>query len=759
MLVLSLRTCQNARTMTKYMLRRLGVADDPGSRKPTLQGCMEAVLDQSGTLMDDVLGGLKASLLPGKGKHASSQALPHAKATIETLCEQADSVKAVFAKTLRAAIYGGDNQRRGGQPLVRFDDFQFLEEGEIDANIEFALTQQEVMLAVDDVLPTLNALVSGLLGWVTVQPHLNPLKPESFVHALRETIAQHVPDDAARASVMTLAAGKMGVSLRQLYKEVSDWMRSQGVEAAGLPVTTVGGLGGPTKPVENTMSRTMLTLDKLRRLLSGELDPSPVAGGVRDFINTVPASFDALQDMKMVEPMMKRLAARASLSEAASASSGSSLLAAGARALQRERTQSNKLGRQLGEEVVRLMLENLLQDRRLLARVRTNLKALEPVLIKLSQGDARFFTDRQHPARQLLDKLTHRSLAFTSDDEPGFARFQTAFDAAVGVLCNGEGDGASFAQVLHTLESGWTRDEEDQRKRSEEAARALLRTEQRNLLAQRLAVEFNARMEGKRVPDMVVNFLRGPWAQVVSEAQLKYADGSGDASDYQSLADDLIWSVQLKLARRNRTRLVQMVPGMLVKMRQGLHLIAYPEQPIADFFDELITYHEKAFESVRAVPSGTPIDSVVDRVDLADAESSMTPDAFWMAESESTDSGFMQDVGDIPLDFTRADSLPAPIVDASEWSVESLNTGAWVDLALGGLWVRAQLTWASPHRTLFMFISGGGMAHSMSRRTMDRLKGLNLLRLVSDGRIMDNALDAVAQTALRNDANRAMSDD
>jgi Protein of unknown function (DUF1631) len=137
----------------------------------------------------------------------------------------------------------------------------------------------------------------------------------------------------------------------------------------------------------------------------------------------------------------------------------------------------------------------------------------------------------------------------------------------------------------------------------------------------------------------------------------------------------------------------------------------------------------------------------------------MTPDAFWMAESEATDSGFMQDVGDIPLDFTGADSLPAPVVDASEWSVESLNTGAWVDLALGGLWVRAQLTWASPHRTLFMFISGGGMAHSMSRRTMDRLKGLNLLRLVSDGRIMDNALDAVAQTALRNDANRALSDD
>jgi hypothetical protein len=82
-----------------------------------------------------------------------------------------------------------------------------------------------------------------------------------------------------------------------------------------------------------------------------------------------------------------------------------------------------------------------------------------------------------------------------------------------------------------------------------------------------------------------------------------------------------------------------------------------------------------------------------------------------------------------------------------------------VDLALAGNWVRAQLTWASPHRTLFMFISGGGMAHSMSRRTMQRLKGLGLIRLVSDGRVMDNALDAVAQTALRNDASRTATED
>ena len=73
-----------------------------------------------------------------------------------------------------------------------------------------------------------------------------------------------------------------------------------------------------------------------------------------------------------------------------------------------------------------------------------------------------------------------------------------------------------------------------------------------------------------------------------------------------------------------------------------------------------------------------------------------------------------------------------------------------MDLAIEGEWVRAQLTWASPHRTLFMFISAGGMAHSMSRRTMERLRAQALIRLVSDGKVLDQALDAVAQTAISN---------
>ena len=54
----------------------------------------------------------------------------------------------------------------------------------------------------------------------------------------------------------------------------------------------------------------MLTLDKLRRLLTGELDGGAQVG-MKEFLHTVPASMVALEDLRMVEPMMKRLSARA----------------------------------------------------------------------------------------------------------------------------------------------------------------------------------------------------------------------------------------------------------------------------------------------------------------------------------------------------------------------------------------------------------------------------------------------------------------
>ena len=76
--------------------------------------------------------------------------------------------------------------------------------------------------------------------------------------------------------------------------------------------------------------------------------------------------------------------------------------------------------------------------------------------------------------------------------------------------------------------------------------------------------------------------------------------------------------------------------------------------------------------------------------------------------------------------------------------------GAWVDLVADNQWVRAQLTWISPHNTLFMFTSHSGRSHSMTARTLEQLTRQGRFNVISQNGIVNGAFDNVAQTAMRN---------
>jgi len=749
--------------MTRFLNRRIGLSDEQAVARPTLHDCIEAVLSQSESMMDDVIMGLETLVSQTRPKVAQINQRVTSKTAVEQLRHKSSQANVLFSKVLREAIYHTGAQESVRPDIMRFDDFQLLDEAQIDANIEYAMAQQEIALAVDDVLQPLDALISSLMGWASVRAQLNPLRPEMFARALRETLMRHVASEEERSGMVTPAAGYLGVSLRQLYMELTDWLRSQGIEPAMTSTSAAGGMAAARgKPSESTVSRTLLTLDKLRRLLSGELD-SVEQDVDQDFQNTVPFSMVALEDMRMVEPLMKRLHARADQD----AEQSRNLARRPASTSSSDTNPSKKLGKQLGEEVVRLMLDNLVQDHRLLAQVRDQIRALEPVFIALSQSDPRFFNERKHPARLLLDRLTQRSLGYASESDPGFPIFIRSVAQAVEALLGQRGGVAPFPEVLNTLQAQWDRADLTQRVKQEEAAKALLHAEQRNLLAQRLATDFQDRTKGTRVTEGVNAFLCGPWAQVVAESQLSGSNGHSDGDGYLALVDDLIWSVQRRLARRNRARLVKMVPDMLGKLREGLQRIQYPPVRTAVFFDELIRLHERALDPPRVkTPVATsephkvidlgPDFVVSGKKSQLDMDELHELEVFWVGQDEATDAGYLAEDSVLLSDEAHAlmsDGNAAPL----KWNADDLVIGSWVELHLKEKWIRVQLTWASPHRSLFMFVSGRGTAHSMSQRTMERLRSRDLMRVVSDVPVVDKALNDVAQTALRNDREQSLS--
>src|SRR5882724_1552759 len=81
---------------------------------------------------------------------------------------------------------------------------------------------------------------------------------------------------------------------------------------------------------------------------------------------------------------------------------------------ERLRREAHGPGQALGLEVVNLMVDNIAGDPRLLPPVQQAVRDLEPALLRLALVDPRFFSDRKHPARCLLEQMTQRSLAWPS---------------------------------------------------------------------------------------------------------------------------------------------------------------------------------------------------------------------------------------------------------------------------------------------------------------------------------------------------------
>ena len=716
--------------MAKMLKLRLGVADDPTALQPSLNDCLEALLGQADLLMTDVVQGLvRATVAQGAQRVAAFQR-PEIRAAIDALAGGTRAVCASYKAELTRIVYQGGGKEQSHTEALRYEDLQLFGDAELDQSIEVARAQQEVSLAVDDVLPQLDAVISTLLGWRTIQPGLNPLRPDVFVRALQSCLAQHVPEPAVREALITPAAGLLGVNLRKLYRELADWLVSTGIEPA-VP------LGGKLQPgsgalgtaVGGSMAKTLLNLDRLRKLLAGDFDAPPK----QEYLHTVPASMAMLQDMKQLDALVKRLEQRPKPE-------------APPQAAVPDPDAMPRLGHQLGAEVVRLMFDTLAQDQRLLPAFQERLKVIQPAVLRLAQEDSRFFSDRTHPARQFLDRLAQRSLAFASEKDEGWPRFLATVEHALRWLDSKVIDADTFGELLDSLQAQWTEHDQSLRQRREEAARALLQAEQRNLLAQKLAADFEEAWAGLEIPQFVADFLRGSWAQVVAQAQLSCADGSDDPYGYRALVDDLVWSVQKSTAQRGRTRrLAQMVPGLLARLREGLQRIDYPPELTDRFFDHLVAIHESALQDGRDAAAKA-------RADAAEALPAEFVDSVadpWLAGHEAAESGY---VPDEPLSAVELDAIAGPAVGAPSepMSAGELRTGTWAELWVEGQWLRVQLTWASPHATLFMFTSQAGTAHSMSRRTLERLRAQGLVKVVAERNVVDDALDQVAKAALKN---------
>lgn len=541
----------------------------------------------------------------------------------------------------------------------------------------------------------------------------HPLRPEVYVRAVYRLARASPVSPAVRRRWVRHLPALMAPELARTYAQIAQRLHPEDLAAA------------PQQPVtqEDLDRATQLTIRELRKLMAGEGAESTGGGGAvfaeTEFSHTVPAALQMVQDMRKVDQLMLQLRQR----QAAMPGRDRDSMEAFREAM---RKQAKKPAQELGLEVVHLMVGNLAADPRLLPAVRAVVRELEPPLLRLALADPRFFSDKSHPARQLLQEITQRSLAWSSQHDAGFPAFMDTLQQATDALLDARANGPeAFEIALLALQEAWDEAQPRGRRNRERAVRALIRAEQRNLLAERMGREILARREAQGAPAEALAFLTGPWAQVLAQARLTDMAAHEDPGSYGWVVTTVLWSVQPSLVGRVANQQVQLVQ----RIRQGLASIDYLPADTQRWVNLLGALRDLALSAVTggAAPAAEPRGP--ERVST------------WLAPLEMHESGYVPDVP-ITLATTAApesDTLP----------VQDLAVGSYVDL-LGANWERWQLTWASPHGLLFMFTNATGATRSMTRRKLDHMLSQGAVRLVSAHPVVDGALDAVARAAWRN---------
>ena len=458
----------------------------------------------------------------------------------------------------------------------------------------------------------------------------------------------------------------------------------------------------------------------------------------------------------------------------------------------------------LAQDVVRLLVNALCDNQSLLECVRDWVGSLEPALLALAKVDSSFLTNTAHSARRMLDEVASRSLGFGADTADGFAAFfNPVLAASAPLLPHAVHSAQPFDQAWQAIQEAWSHIKTAGQLQREQAQQALAEAEQRSVLAERIALELTRRDDARLAPIFVKQFLASVWSHVLAKARLDTA-APEKTQLFEDTVAQLLWSVVLDYIAQDRQRLVRMIPGMLANLREGLHSIGAVPYQTEVFFGQLMDIHQvvlsggkararlpdsasaqanPALAAGAAAPTATtgkaaPAEPQADPTKPGNGEE-VFESAVWLAPQEMLDAGFVEADEPAGLDGsdeadaleedeggeraedhnpaqegaafaqtqpTQKDSYETP---ASTLLTQPPSLGSWIEFLSQDQWVRAQLTWASPQGTLFMFTGAAGNPHTMTRRALDKMLARQAMRSAQQGSIVSGALQAVAQAALR----------
>ncbi|MDY7566490.1 DUF1631 domain-containing protein [Pseudomonas sp. RTC3] len=385
--------------------------------------------------------------------------------------------------------------------------------------------------------------------------------------------------------------------------------------------------------------------------------------------------------------------------------------------------------------LIAMLFEFILDDRNLPDSLKVLIGRLQIPMLKVAVLDKSFFSRGTHPARRLLNEIASAALGWGGRDDNLRDSLYLRVEHIVQRLLNDfVDDPAIFSELLADFLT-FTNDERrrsellEQRTRDAEEGRA-----RAELARQRVQQELNQRLLGKTLPEAVVRLLEEAWSKVLLLTCLKHGEQSTEWSAGLAAMDDLIWSVELHSEADARQRLLDLVPGLLKSLRDGLTSAAFDPFATGEFFSQLEALHVQAFHHFARQQ-----DHQEDNLAASEPASEM-----------------VQVVEEIVLIAAGEQPVGEPLVrladdDVALLQVDTLRVGCWVEMQEDDdQAMRCKLATIIEPTGRYIFVNRRGMKVLEKTRmglAVEFRRGA--IRLLDDALLFDRALESVISNLRR----------
>jgi hypothetical protein len=268
----------------------------------------------------------------------------------------------------------------------------------------------------------------------------------------------------------------------------------------------------------------------------------------------------------------------------------------------------------------------------------------------------------------------------------------------------------------------------------------------------------NERLLGKTLPEVVVRLLQEAWSKVLMLTCLKHGVESAEWQAALATMDDLVWSVELHEEPEARMRLLEMVPGLLKALREGMASAAFDPFSTGEFFSQLEALHVQAFQRFkRSLPGETPAADAEPLVEIDEqqraalAEAGIELPLLELPAAEAVEEPAMVEVVEEIILLAPGELRPLepeaslPDDDESLQQVDNLRVGSWVEFQEDEEHkLRCKLAAIIKPTGKYIFVNRTGMkVLEKTRMGLAVEFRRSAIRLLDDALLFDRALESV----------------